>query len=113
MTLPAGPGAGPGTPSARGATPEAGVAATVQHVATGDPFQPKGKTFLTLSDATTRQLLALSFFALFAATVVLSFVNIHNSSWANTKEWLQILLPAETALLGSATGFYFGSKSQS
>jgi hypothetical protein len=25
------------------------------------------------------------------------------------KELLQILLPAETALLGSAVGFYFGS----
>jgi hypothetical protein len=28
------------------------------------------------------------------------------------KQILQILLPAETALLGSATGFYFGAKSK-
>jgi hypothetical protein len=31
--------------------------------------------------------------------------------WEQTKEMLQILLPALTGLLGSALGFYFGTKS--
>ncbi len=31
--------------------------------------------------------------------------------WTQTKEMLQILLPALTGLLGSALGFYFGTKS--
>jgi hypothetical protein len=31
--------------------------------------------------------------------------------WDQTKEMLQILLPALTGLLGSALGFYFGTKS--
>jgi membrane protein YqaA with SNARE-associated domain len=42
-----------------------------------------------------------------AATSVLLFVP---DAWAQEKELLQLLLPAETALLGSAVGFYFGAK---
>jgi hypothetical protein len=30
--------------------------------------------------------------------------------WANVREWLQVVLPAETAILGSAIGFYFGTQ---
>lgn len=30
--------------------------------------------------------------------------------WANVREWLQAVLPAETAILGSAIGFYFGTQ---
>jgi uncharacterized membrane protein HdeD (DUF308 family) len=32
--------------------------------------------------------------------------------WEETKEMLQILLPAVTGLLGSAIGFYFGAQSK-
>jgi len=32
--------------------------------------------------------------------------------WEETKEMLQILLPAVTGLLGSALGFYFGAQSK-
>lgn len=32
--------------------------------------------------------------------------------WDETKEMLQILLPAVTGLLGSAIGFYFGAQSK-
>lgn len=69
-----------------------------------------GKKYWTLKDATVRQALAILFFALFAATVVMSFVHLGTSDWKNTQQWLQTILPAETALLGSATGFYFGTK---
>jgi hypothetical protein len=33
--------------------------------------------------------------------------------WAQTKEMLQIILPALTGLLGSSLGFYFGSRDRS
>jgi hypothetical protein len=72
--------------------------------------KPGAKQFRAVSDATLRQLLSILFFALFAATVILSFFHLSTADWANTKEWLQVTLPAETALLGSATGFYFGAK---
>lgn len=74
------------------------------------PVEERGKSRVTLRDATVRQALALLFFGLFAVTVVLSFVKLGSASWQNTKDWLQIILPAETALLGSATGFYFGTR---
>ena len=33
-----------------------------------------------------------------------------NEHWLQTKELLQIILPALTGLLGSSLGFYFGSR---
>lgn len=30
--------------------------------------------------------------------------------WADVREWLEVVLPAETAILGSAIGFYFGTQ---
>ena len=79
------------------------------------PEQPKeaglfGKTVVGISDAFMRELLAGAFFVLFLLTVVLSFFHLSTSDWPQTKDWLQLLLPAETALLGSATGFYFGTR---
>jgi hypothetical protein len=38
---------------------------------------------------------------------------LEEAPFDHLKQILQILLPAETALLGSATGFYFGAKSKS
>ncbi len=37
---------------------------------------------------------------------------LEEAPFDHLKQILQILLPAETALLGSATGFYFGAKSK-
>ena len=55
--------------------------------------------------------LAFVFVVLFAMTIVWAFANLGESDkWVRTKELLVILLPAETALLGSAVGFYFGSR---
>jgi hypothetical protein len=70
----------------------------------------QGKSYRGVGDAFVRQALALLFFLLFAATVVLSFFHLSTADWDQTKEWLQVTLPAETALLGSATGFYFGTR---
>lgn len=54
-----------------------------------------------------------AFIIIFGLTVLLSFVIVifYSSAWANAKELIQFMLPAETALIGSAVGFYFGSKS--
>lgn len=54
--------------------------------------------------------LAILSFLLLAATVWFAFGNVGTAAWANTKELLELLLPAEMAILGSATGFYFASR---
>lgn len=60
-----------------------------------------------------RASIAFAFVAILFFTVILAFQNVDDdNAWVNTKELLQVLLPAETALLGSAVGFYFGSRRQ-
>lgn len=54
--------------------------------------------------------LVVAFLALLADACVASFAA--KEHWEQTKEMLQILLPALTGLLGSALGFYFGAKSR-
>jgi hypothetical protein len=50
--------------------------------------------------------------AIFTVTAVGSFIGAlwGDAHSTNTKELLQVLLPAETGLIGSAIGFYFGAK---
>jgi hypothetical protein len=57
-----------------------------------------------------RSYLALLFTLLLFATVGYACWAATTNHWTNAKELLDIALPAETALLGSATGFYFGSR---
>jgi hypothetical protein len=57
-----------------------------------------------------RASLAIAFFILLALTVVWALWLANGPNWPNAKEALQILLPAETGLLGSATGFYFATR---
>jgi len=59
-----------------------------------------------------RSITNFSFLGIFAVTIILSFCAAiwRGSDWPNVKDLLQLLLPAETALLGSAVGFYFGSQ---
>jgi hypothetical protein len=54
--------------------------------------------------------LVLAITAIFLLTTVYAFGKVGGSEWANTKELLELLLPAETALLGAAIGFYFGTQ---
>lgn len=68
----------------------------------------KGRRFI--SDEIVRGFLAVFFTLIFLLTIVLSFLHLSTKDWGQTKEWLQVLLPAETALIGSATGFYFGAR---
>jgi hypothetical protein len=53
---------------------------------------------------------ALILVVIFGITVWAAFIGANSANWPNFKELLQVLLPAETALLGSAAGFYFGSR---
>jgi len=57
--------------------------------------------------------LAFIFAALLFIIVILAFRTVGSDpDWDNTKELLQVLLPAVTALLGSALGFYFGARNR-
>ena len=60
-----------------------------------------------------RGILALSLTAIFGVVLIWPFIFIIlNGTWADTKEWLTIALPAITGLLGSAMGFYFGQRNR-
>jgi uncharacterized membrane protein YfcA len=59
-----------------------------------------------------RQFLALAFTLLTVAVVILSFRSANQAGWPEVKEWLTIVFPAVTGLLGSAVGFYFGERSR-
>lgn len=62
---------------------------------------------------TVRSLTTYFFIFLFILTVLIAFYVViwRGSEWTQTKDLIELLLPAETALIGSAVGFYFGSKS--
>lgn len=57
-----------------------------------------------------RAALAFGFAVIFLVTIIFAFINVNGTGWDDTKELLQLLLPAETALLGEAVGFYFGTQ---
>jgi hypothetical protein len=79
---------------------------------TRQPIQGK-LTFQIFGDRLGREivraLLALAALALVFMTVVLAFNATQGHAWASAKDWLQVVLPAETGILGSVLGFYFGS----
>ncbi len=92
-----------------------------------DPGGPPGELELYVSDVEPRPRyqerhlwaqelvrsgLALVLTAILALTIIGAFIGALSSNWPNVKELLQLILPAETALLGGAVGFYFGSRQQ-
>jgi hypothetical protein len=56
-----------------------------------------------------RAALAGAFVIIFFLTIIAAVIATCGGKWHNMKELLEILLPAETALLGSAVGYYFGT----
>ncbi|UCC87720.1 MAG: hypothetical protein JSV81_00015 [Anaerolineales bacterium] len=61
--------------------------------------------------ADIRAYLAIGFGAILLLTVLFAFISVWvGVDWEQLKGLLDVLLPAETALLGSAVGFYFGSR---
>ena len=79
---------------------------------TGAPVE-SGVTGRLAVQELVRASLAFTFAGLLFVTVIFAFLSTGSGTWENTKELLQVLLPAETALLGSAVGFYFGSRGPS
>ena len=60
-----------------------------------------------------RGLTTLAFIVIFGGTVLLSFwaVTVYNKLWTSgVKDLVQLMLSIETALIGTALGFYFGTK---
>jgi hypothetical protein len=57
-------------------------------------------------------IILVGFFAvLLALTIVLAYGSpLFGQNWAQIMQWLEIILPVETVLLGSAVGFYFGHR---
>jgi membrane protein YqaA with SNARE-associated domain len=77
---------------------------------------PKRSFRIVPEDSDVRLLLAAGFSTLFALTILIALVlpfwpgRDSAATWTTLKEVLSVLLPAETGLLGSILGFYFGSK---
>jgi len=65
-------------------------------------------TPIELGQEWIRGFLAIAFAIVFTAVVLLPLTFI--DTWPEAREWLQAALPAVTALLGSAMGFYFGQR---
>jgi membrane protein DedA with SNARE-associated domain len=57
-------------------------------------------------------IIRVEFFAvLLALTIVLVYLGpLSGQHWAQTMQWLQVILPVEAVLLGSTVGFYFGHR---
>jgi hypothetical protein len=54
----------------------------------------------------TRLFMVVALFLVFGGTVLGAFHGAGTDHWANVKALLDVLLPAETALLGTAVAFY-------
>ena len=60
-----------------------------------------------------RTILAVAFATAFLGTLGASYYGAVSVHWIQVKDWLLIVLPGETGLIGSALGFYFGSRTRS
>ena len=58
----------------------------------------------------SRVLITVILIAFLPVTIMLAYAAIFTSHWSEAKELLQIVLPVETALLGSVVGYYFGAQ---
>lgn len=54
-------------------------------------------------------ILAIALLAILGVVVIASLAKTRN--WTEAKDYLTIVLPALTGLIGSAIGYYFGSRS--
>ena len=61
---------------------------------------------------TSADIILVGFFAiLLALTIMLAFLSpLLGQNWTQIMQWLQVILPVETLLLGSTVGFYFGHR---
>lgn len=54
--------------------------------------------------------LSLSLLMLLGLIVVLAFTKVGTKAWPDAKEFLDVVVPGFIGLLGTAMGFYFGSR---
>jgi hypothetical protein len=73
------------------------------------PVRERGLVVELVKEEVVRAAVALLLIVLFAGVVLAAFLKA--KTWTDMKELLNLVLPAVTALLGSALGFYFGKKS--
>lgn len=75
-----------------------------------DPVPPKERKVdrIALRQEGIRGLIALILLALLGLTLVWALLSV--DGWGQMQELLEIWLPALTGLLGSAVGFYFGTR---
>ena len=78
------------------------------------PFVTEGDTTYLLEKGrdVVRMLTTFGLIFLFIVTVLVAFYSViwHDSQWKDTKDLIEIMLPAETALIVSVVGFYFATK---
>jgi hypothetical protein len=69
----------------------------------------------TVDPDRVRYRLAVLLAVAFLATIGFSFWGAMRgtTTWDNVKEWLQAVLPAVTAVVSTAVGFYFGTQQKS
>jgi hypothetical protein len=74
------------------------------------PETGKAKSFA--HPDTVRLILALLLALTFLATIGGGFWGalLAPAKWADVKDWLQVVLPAVTAVVSTAIGFYFGTQ---
>ncbi len=75
-----------------------------------DPIRPKERKIdrIALRQEGIRGIIALILLVMVGFTLVWALLSVDN--WAQMRELLDIWLPALTGLLGSAVGFYFGTR---
>ncbi len=56
--------------------------------------------------------LAYLLVGVFAATIAFLALQVARGYWDQTREFAEVVLPAEAALLGSALGFYFTARQE-
>jgi hypothetical protein len=69
------------------------------------PLNPPPKGSVTEKDP-PRIILVVVLSVVFAGTVLGAFLGANGDHWGNVKALLDLLLPAQTALLGTAVAFY-------
>jgi len=87
-----------------------GAGGTVDLGTVEDTVRPKERKVdrIALQQEGMRGLIALILLVLVGFTLVWALLSVDN--WAQMRELLDVWLPALTGLLGSAVGFYFGSR---
>jgi hypothetical protein len=98
-----------------GAAPPAGAGAGPIDLSTTSPHQPRLELSTYIPEKQqdyVRLTFTVGLLLMFAWVIV--WASIESASWPahwdQTKDMLQIILPALTGLIGSVSGFYFGSR---